>query len=201
MKRRQFCFWIGLGLFQLSEKLHFGRLDQLAAAVMESTEPTSGKPTHWRANSNSAWQWYELETLVDGEWKLAGMTTPVSVATGEPFSDREGYLDDRLVPSELRVWDDDDDRAAIGKTVDPKDRQPNDRRKSRHGRPPSRWLRSLHADELRIWLRTIDVPEASVSGMTYFTHLTRDHFFDADRIKDLSLDEQALLHGAAHHGY
>ncbi len=37
--------------------------------------------------------------------------------------------------------------------------------------------------------------------MTYLTHLTRDHFFDADKIAGLSIDEQAKLHAAAHHGY
>jgi hypothetical protein len=74
-------------------------------------------------------------------------------------------------------------------------------RRARHGRPPSRWLRSLHADELRIWLKTIDVPEAGVSGMTFWEHLTRDHFFDPGRIAGLTVDEQAKLHAAAHHGY
>ncbi len=37
--------------------------------------------------------------------------------------------------------------------------------------------------------------------MTYFTHLTRDHFFDGDKIAGLTEDEQAKLHGAAHDGY
>src|SRR5262249_20746487 len=74
-------------------------------------------------------------------------------------------------------------------------------RRARHGRPPSRWLRSLHAEEIRIWLKTIDVPEAGVEGMTFYEHLTRDHSFDPDRIVGLSIDEQAKLHAAAHHGY
>ena len=78
---------------------------------------------------------------------------------------------------------------------------PNARRRARHGRPPSRWLRSLHADELRIWLGTIDPPEAGVSGMTFWEHLTRDHSFDATRIAGLTEDEQAKLHAAAHFGY
>ncbi len=78
---------------------------------------------------------------------------------------------------------------------------PDPKRRARHGRPPSRWLRSLKADELRIWLKTIDPPEAGVSGMTYWTHLTRDHSFDAEKIKGLTVAEQAQLHAAAHDGY
>ena len=31
--------------------------------------------------------------------------------------------------------------------------------------------------------------------MTDFEHLTRDHFFDGDKITGLSEDEQAKLHG------
>ena len=74
-------------------------------------------------------------------------------------------------------------------------------RRARHGRPPSRWLRSLNADELHIWLQSIDVPEAGVEGMTYWTHLTRDHSFDPARIEGLQIDDQAKLHAAAHYGY
>jgi hypothetical protein len=74
-------------------------------------------------------------------------------------------------------------------------------RQARHGRPPSKWLRSLNADELRIWLKTIEVPEAGVSGMTFGEHLTRDHSFDPAKIEGLLEDEQAKLHAAAHYGY
>ena len=52
-----------------------------------------------------------------------------------------------------------------------------------------------------MWLQTIEVPEAGVSGMTFFEHLTRDHSFDALRIAGLNEDEQAKLHAAAHYGY
>jgi hypothetical protein len=54
---------------------------------------------------------------------------------------------------------------------------------------------------LRIWLKTIDVPEAGVEGMTYLVHLTRDHSFDEANVKPLTIDEQAKLHAAAHFGY
>jgi hypothetical protein len=74
-------------------------------------------------------------------------------------------------------------------------------RRARHGRPPSKWLRSLNADELRVWLKTIEVPEADVSGMTFWEHLTRDHSFSPEKIEGLALDEQAKLHAAAHFGY
>ena len=197
MQRRRFLFWIGLGVFTLGEKLRAAGLDELAAAMMNGDEHAS--PTHWRAVNNSAWQWYERETLIDGRWMLTGITTPINRETGQPYLDRKGYLDESLMPMEMRVWDQDesDDIA----TVKPSERQPDATRRARHGRPPSKWLRSLHAEELRIWLKTIDVPEAAVSGMTYSTHLTRDHFFDADKIEGLTIAEQAKLHAAAHHGY
>jgi hypothetical protein len=81
------------------------------------------------------------------------------------------------------------------------DGKPDEARRARDGRPPSKWLRSLSANEIRIWLRTIDVPEFGVSGMTYWTHLTRDHSFDPLKINGLTIEEQAKLHAAAHFGY
>ena len=78
---------------------------------------------------------------------------------------------------------------------------PSASRRARHGRPPSKWLRSLQADELRIWLKTIEVPEATVEGMTYLVHLTRDHSFTEANVVSLTIEEQAKLHAAAHHGY
>lgn len=79
--------------------------------------------------------------------------------------------------------------------------QASPERRSRHGRPPSRWLRSLRGDELRTWLATVDVPEAGVSGMSFWVHLTRDHRFQPNNIAGLTTEEQAKLHAAAHHGY
>jgi hypothetical protein len=78
---------------------------------------------------------------------------------------------------------------------------PDAKRKARHGRPPSKWLRSLDAEELRIFLDTIEPNEAGVSGMTFWTHLTRDHYFSAEKIDGLTEAEQAKLHAAAHDGY
>lgn len=196
MNRRRALFWLGFGLFSLGEKLRAEDLDKLAAAV---TGEAKDAPLHWRAAGNSAWQWYEREVFVDGRWMRTGITTPISRETGLPYDEQTGYLDEKLVPAKLRVWDDDDDR--VDPPIDPSQRKATDARRARHGRPPSRWLRSLRADELRIWLKTIDVPEAGVEGMTYWTHLTRDHFFDADKILGLTEDEQARLHAAAHYGY
>lgn len=79
--------------------------------------------------------------------------------------------------------------------------QPSAERRARHGRPPSRWLRSLRGDELRTWLATVDVPEAGVSGMSFWVHLTRDHRFHPKSVSGLTTEEQAKLHAAAHHGY
>jgi hypothetical protein len=207
MQRRRFVFWVGFGLFGLAEKLRASTLDDVAAALMRSTEakvPVAAQtpPVHWTVGGNSTWRWYERENLVDGRWKLTGITTPVHRATGEPYTGRTGYLDESLVPSELRPAV----RTAFKEplddgTVESDAGKPTAARRARHGRPPSKWLRSLHADELRIWLRTIDPPEAGVEGMTYFEHLTRDHSFDAAKITGLSEFEQAKLHAAAHDGY
>jgi hypothetical protein len=200
MRRRRFLFWASFGVFSLGEKLRVGGLDALAAAMLEGTK--SDKPTHWRAAFNEAWQWYVRETFIDGRWVVTGNTTPIHRETGLPYEEQKGYLDPSLVPAELRAWDPnpnvddaDEPNAALGEHL------PSAVRRARHGRPPSKWLRSLDAEELRVWLATIDVPEATVAGMTYLTHLTRDHFFEAEKVRDLTVDEQAKLHAAAHHGY
>jgi hypothetical protein len=200
MRRRKFLFWASFGLFTLGEKLRAEGLDSLAAAILKGTE--AAKPTHWRAAHNETWQWYERETFIDGRWVVTGNTTPIHRETGERYAEKQGYLEPDLVPAEMRVWD---ARADVADADDPGTKPgehvPSAVRRARHGRPPSKWLRSLNADELRVWLKTIDVPEASVEGMTYLIHLTRDHFFDVEKVRDLTVDEQAKLHAAAHHGY
>jgi hypothetical protein len=77
----------------------------------------------------------------------------------------------------------------------------NQERRARHGRPPSRWLRSLTSDQIRSWLAQVEIQDAHVSGMSFWTHLTRDHSFGADQIQGLSDAELAELHGAAHAGF
>lgn len=206
MTRRRFAFWLGMGMFTLSERLRIGSLDAWAAEAMRRTEPKpagvdASPPIHWTANENTAWRWFERESFVDGSWKLTGITTPIRKTTGE-HATGTGYLDESLVPQQVRGGG-----SGIVENLPPEllaeyaEHQPSDRRKGRHGRPPSKWLRSLYADELRLWLRTIDVPEAEVSGMTFWEHLTRDHSFDAEKIEGLSVEEQAKLHAAAHFGY
>ncbi len=207
MTRRRFVFWIGFGLFTLSEKLRFDRLDSLAAATMRSTEKaTSGKdaatPVHWAAAENKNWRWFEQETFVDGNWKLTGITTPINKNTGEPYLEKTGYVDPSLVPHHIQSADYEVSPEELANAKEKYGhRRPHPNRVARHGRPPSKWLRSLNADEIRIWLHTIEVPEAGVEGMTYWEHLTRDHLFDAAKIDGLTIDEQAKLHAAAHHGY
>jgi hypothetical protein len=215
MKRRRFLFWLSFGMFTLAEKWGFIGLDKLAAATIDLADPTgetppsdassaatANPPEHWTAAENNNWRWYEREIYVDGQWKTNGITTPVNKETGELYTDAAGYLDVAAVPEKLKVgkvpvfsFDADD------ASVQAKEHKPNPTFLARHGRPPSKWLRSLNAGELRIWLKTIDPPEAGVEGMTYWTHLTRDHFFDADKIAGLTIDEQAKLHAAAHAGY
>jgi hypothetical protein len=235
MNRRRFTFWLGFGLFSLSEKFGLNALDSLAAAAMrhtESVKSAAAKPAaeHWTVGGSKEWQWFERENYIHGEWVLTGTTTPVNKKTGERKPENIGYIDDSLVPADVRT--------SVGKGIDlvgheaPTDAKdgvvqvahqegepaatdhehaahvvdldpqlPTDEVRGRHGRPPSKWLRSLHADEIRIWLKTIRVPEAGVSGMTVWTHLTRDHYFDAQHIEGLTEPEEYKLHAAAHYGY
>jgi hypothetical protein len=208
MTRRRFAFWIGFGLFSLAEKLRCNGLDALAAATMRATEskPVRGEsatPVHWSATENNTWRWYERESYVDGKWKLTGVTTPTNKKTGEPYlQNKSRYIDPSLVPVHIQSADYDvtaeeiaDAKAKYGH------RRPHPTRVARHGRPPSKWLRSLNAEEIRIWLATVEVPEAGVEGVTYWEHLTRDHLFYAEKIDGLTVDEQAKLHAAAHYGY
>jgi hypothetical protein len=209
MNRRRFTFWLGFGLFSLANKLRCYGLDELAAALMDGVQPTPtttraasavSPPVHWRAADNNRWQWYERETFIDGRWKLSGITTPIDKLTGLPYTGHTGYLDDDLVPTDIRHEEMHPEIAAALAVVHA-EHGPRPEFRARHGRPPSKWLRSLRADELSIWLRTIDPPEAGVSGMTTWTHLTRDHSFDPAKIEGLTEPEQAKLHAAAHFGY
>lgn len=207
MNRRRFAFWIGFGLFTIGERLNAAPLDHLAAATMRSVgrrkpgpraSSTPVVPVHWTADEDETWKWFERESWIDGEWIQTGITTPIHKETGKRKEEPGGYLDDRLLPKELRPSKDTEEAANSDKL--PK-QLPNAQRRSRHGRPPSQWLRSLEAEELSIWLTTIDTQEAGVSGMTYFEHLTRDHSFDAEKIEGLTEEELEKLHGAAHFGY
>jgi hypothetical protein len=208
LSRRRCAFWLGLGLFNLSEALGIDGLDHLASAAMRATDgqdhagpsEKAAAAEHWSAAENNSWTWFERENLIDGHWKLTGITTPVHKRSGERHAGA-GYLDDQLVPEAVRRGDLPDRDEFEDGAVEDDPGQPNPMRRARHGRPPSRWLRSLRADELRVWLKTIDVPEAGVEGMTFWEHLTRDHGFNPRRIAGLALVDQAKLHAAAHAGY
>lgn len=207
MTRRQFAFWLGFGLFSLSEKLRIGGLDRLAAATMRAADsksaPASTKAAvHWTLGGDDTWRWYERENLIKGNWVSTGITTPINKKTGERKWEPGGYLDKSLLPAEMRSTEHAYKAPPTDEHHDePNPQLPTEKVRGRHGRPPSEWLRSLHAYELRTWLKSIDVPEADVSGMTVWTHLTRDHLFDAKRILGLTKSEQSKLHAAAHFGY
>jgi len=203
MTRRRFAFWIGLVLFNLAEQLRVSGFDKLAAALIRSIEdPKQSTPEHWSVESNRTWWWYERQNMVEGQWTLTGITTPVNKKTGQPLVGKSGYLEESVVPAELRVGREKSKTKALPETHQSHEPGiPDPARKARHGRPPSEWLRSLHADELSIWLKTIEIPEAGVSGMTFWEHLTEHHDFDPDFIEGLTIDELAKLHAAAHFGY
>lgn len=197
MNRRQFAFWIGMFLFWVSEKAHAYFIDSAAAHIMswsESQQAAKSRRERWRAKENRTWRWYERSALLDGKWKVTGITTPIHKTTGKPYKDQTGYLDTALVPKNVK-----ESATALKKKLALAEADAS--RRAEGGRPPSKWLRSLHADEIRIWLKSIDVPPVGVDGMTFWTHLTRDHFFAADRIEGLTIPEQAKLHAAAHFGY
>jgi hypothetical protein len=214
MTRRRFAFWIGFGLFGISNKLGLRALDSLAAAAMEGASKPGQRrpPEHWTTAGDDTWTWFERENYIEGEWRLTGTTRPVHKETAEPKPESSVYLDDELVPPAMRASSDGafdsseqsevESASAIAEDETTEPHQlPTPTSRARHGRPPSKWLRSLNADELRIWLATVEVPEAGVSGMTYWEHLTRDHSFDPLRIEGLAEEEQAKLHAAAHFGY
>lgn len=184
--------------------------------VRESKD--SEPQTRWSPAQNRTWRWFERETQVNGKWRLSGITTPIHRETGERYTGAKGYLADAEVPADVRKRGhakfDAEAAADIDQTVyledKPLENDPNESnepgeidpiRKAREGRPASKWLRGLDTAELKKWLPTIDPPEAGVEGMTFHEHLTRDHGFDGAKIRDLSEEEQAKLHAAAHAGY
>ncbi|WP_146570811.1 hypothetical protein [Botrimarina hoheduenensis] len=165
-------------------------------------------PVHWQRTYNGSWSWLQREIFLDGQWRLSGITIPVHRKTGKPLEDATGYLDPSAAPAEFFEPDPlaaEYEIAMPDEGVSTSTDQPGPdalpERRARHGRPPSRWLRTLNAAELSLWLTTIDPPEAGVSGMTFLEHLTRDHGFDAERVAGLLAADQEKLHAAAHHGY
>jgi hypothetical protein len=196
-------FWVGsclAGLAADGSPLAAKPGTTSSAAPRKAKEATPAVKIRWKAAENDTWQWYECESLVNGQWKVTGITLPVHRRTGEFYSKAKGYLTPSAVPHEVR-WRGGVEALANDPNESEEPGKADPIREAREGRPASKWLRSLDVDELREWLPTIDVPEAGVEGMTYWEHLTRDHGFDPERIEGLTEDEEAKLHAAAHAGY
>ena len=200
LNRRNFNQVLAVGVVTGGRSLYAAAGDQAVLTTVDLTP--RAQPQHWSVATDEVWQWFERQSLIDGKWKVTGLTTPIHVATGERYTGETGYLADELVPDQLRFGGQitPDAIAALRPSLEAAS-EPTGSRKARHGRPPSPWLRSLNADELREWLPTIEVPQAGVSGMTFWTHLTRDHGFAPHLIEGLTEREQAKLHAAAHFGY
>ena len=205
MQRRRFMFWMGLGLFQLAEKLR-RRARYLGGGghAIGRTHEAGKAPRAADALRHRRKQVLALVRARDpGQWPVEALrhVDAHSQAHGAPTRARRVSRRRTGADRSGAGEEDDTETAATVADHDFSHHHADSTRKERHGRPPSKWLRSLHADELRIWLKTIDVPEAGVEGMSYWTHLTRDHYFDPENIRGLTIDEQALLHAAAHFGY
>ncbi|MCR9294902.1 MAG: hypothetical protein NXI32_19460 [bacterium] len=210
--RRQFTFALGLGL--VSAKLAWGEngtISELPPDYLDWQQLAERGHVfeHWTPEEDGPWQWYRLERYIEATWKSVGISLPVNRDTGEEFEPSDGYIHRDEIPSyvlaeELPLLPEEVRRHLSPSQFDPEEalrRKPDPEIQLRDGRPPSDWLTSLNAEELRKWLVTIDAPPATVNGMTFWVHLIRDHSFDPRRIEGLSEHEFFLLHSAAHHGY
>ncbi|MCA9131825.1 MAG: hypothetical protein KDA45_01665, partial [Planctomycetales bacterium] len=107
--RRKFAFYLGMGLFSLGERLNARALDDWAAATMQAaplSEPQTPEDEgreHWTPAENSSWTWFERENLVDGQWCLTGITTPVNKHSAEVYYGSGEYLSESLVPDAVRA--------------------------------------------------------------------------------------------------
>lgn len=99
-----------------------------------------------------------------------------------------------LLPQRVEHCHDED-----GNAVPPVQRLSKRGRKG--GRPPSEWLRSLNAREIRVFLKTVFVRPVGIAGMTVVYHLTRHHSFRGGNLVGLLHDELMKLHSVAHAGY
>jgi hypothetical protein len=216
MGRRRFLVSGAAAITAGGAFLHHGR-----AASLASEEQSSAYLTwldlvrtgwifeHWTPEGNGAWTWYRLERFVDGDWLTIGLTTPVSTDSDETVILEDGYLDNAQVPLYVVMGQLPRIPTELAGLLEPSQYDassahahvPDATRRSSQGKPPSVWLRSLFASELREWLPTIEVPPATVRDMTFWTHLVRDHGFDPLRIEGLNEFEFFQLHSAAHHGY
>ncbi|QDS94008.1 hypothetical protein FF011L_27850 [Roseimaritima multifibrata] len=164
---------------------------------------------HWTPEEEGEWKWYRLERFLDEEWQTVGISLPKHRESGEAFEPSDGYVSPEKIPThvienkipklpshlliDMEPSQYDPEKAS--------ERTPDPIIQGRDGKPPSEWLLSLTAEELRDWLQKAESPGAAVRGMTCWVHLVRDHGFDPRRIEGLSPDEFTLLHSAAHYGY
>src|SRR5688500_17845734 len=56
----------------------------------------------WKAAEHNTWQWYERETLLNGQWMVTGITSPIHRNTGEYYRGATGYLELSAVPHGVR---------------------------------------------------------------------------------------------------
>jgi hypothetical protein len=217
LTRRSFSTWLAASGLVLTTSHRASAQDSIESEQFlpfaETRRPShlvaadSKSQERWTAAENESWQWYERESMVNGQWRLTGITTPVHRVTGECVEAVPGYLDESLVPLEYRRVNHERHKghpAVVGSEplLEPESYgHVSPERRAKDGRPPSEWLRSMEVEELREWLSKIEVSEAGVDGMTFWTHLTRDHLFRPLLIKGLNEAEQAKLHAAAHFGY
>lgn len=193
--RRNFTLMMSAGILGLS--------NQVTEAMWEGTTASSAeKRAYWTIGENRRWWWYERHQQRDHDWRITGITTPLDKKTNQAYTGRKGYLDVQLVSDHVRNLvrevSDEEIEEALQKYGD---HTADAERKARDGRPPSDWILNLTSSELRVWLRTIEVPEVGVSGMTCWCHLTRDHSFAPEKIEGLTQAELDELHAAAHFGY
>ena len=194
--------WAGTSIAALADgsESAMKQVDAQPSTSLKANVPEPAANVRWKTAENKTWRWYERETLVNGQWKVTGVTTPVHRETGAYLRGATGYIALSAVPYSVRrrgsfeAFEKD-----AGESEQPG--QLNPVRRAREGRPASKWIRSLKVNELREWLSTNDLPKAGVEGMTHWEHLTRDHGFDPVSIEGLTEEEQAELHGAAHEGY
>lgn len=207
MNRRQFNLLVAAGLVSVPRSL------RAASEIIElpPAPPEEVVLEHWRLARSAELTWFEKSRLIRGEWLLVAQTVPVCRATGcsitEDAFDRSDCVALHEVPEPLRAANEEGAEpgamtdfciATEGAKAGP---APRGVRKSRDGRPPSRWARDLDTPQLRYWLASFEPPEAGVSGMTFLDHLVDGHSFERSRIEGLTLAEQQKLHGAAHGGF
>lgn len=217
ISRRQLIYAAGIGLLTIKSAIGENELGDLPPADL--TEAAIGDWRdlsksgvvfeHWTPEENPEWKWYRLERYTEDDWRTVGISLPMHKETGEPFEPADDYLNPSDIPAYVldgRIPDlaqppmhsaaasQYDDATAFLQTPDPDAR-------SRDGRPASDWLRSLYAEELRLWLPSVETSETGVNGMTFWVHLIRDHGFDPRRIEGLTENEFRKLHCASHDGY